>query len=638
VNGDGYSDVIVGAAFYDNGQLDEGAAFVYHGSRNGLAISPSWRAEGQQPASRFGERVATAGDVNGDGFADVIISAYTFDNGETDEGRAFVYLGSVFGLAAAPAWITESDQSNANWGRSLSSAGDVNGDGYSDVIVGAPLYDNAQTDEGGAFVFHGSETGLSTTADWTIESNQTFANLGISVSTAGDVDRDGYSDVIVGSPAYNNGEDDEGRVFVHHGSASGLEENAGWMVESNQTGAAFGFSVATAGDVNGDGHSDVIVGALFYDNGENNEGGAFIYKGSPGGLSLTPGWIGEGDQASASYGNSVATAGDVNGDGYSDIVVGAPLYDNGENDEGRAYIYHGASAGIAFIRSFEIDQSAQYGRSVATAGDVNGDGFSDVIVGANFYGNGQAAEGGAFVYSGNGGSGLNRIPSQWRRDDSAPIGVLGRSDSPNEFILKALGRNAAGRDRVRLQAEVKPFGVPFDGTGLVSGPAFDTGTPGGAGSVVLLSILTSNLAPDQLYHWRVRILGQSPFAPRTPWLWLAMNGLREADLRTDFDPTAVKDGSPAPVQGRFLGPSAPNPFGVTTELPYTLPERGRVRLGVFDVHGRQVARIADEIQAPGRHRVHWNGRGDGHSLPAGVYFLRLEFGGTIETQKLVLVP
>ena len=119
--------------------------------------------------------MATAGDVNGDGYADVIVGAPNYDNGQTDEGRAFVYHGSASGLSTTANWTAESDQASAYFGYSVATAGDVNGDGYADVIVGAPNYDNGQTDEGRAFVYHGSASGLSTTANWTAESDQASA-------------------------------------------------------------------------------------------------------------------------------------------------------------------------------------------------------------------------------------------------------------------------------------------------------------------------------------------------------------------------------------------------------------------------------------------------------------------------------
>jgi hypothetical protein len=199
-------------------------------------------------------------------------------------------------LSTTPNWTAESNQVNAQFGYSVSSAGDVNGDGFSDVIVGAPLFDSPELNEGRVFVYHGSATGLSTTPSWTAESNQAGAQFGYSVSSAGDVNGDGFSDVIVGAPEFDSPEANEGRVFVYHGSATGLSTTPSWTAESNQAGARFGWSVSSAGDVNGDGFSDVIVGAHRFDNPELDEGRVFVYHGSATGLSTTPNWTAESNQ------------------------------------------------------------------------------------------------------------------------------------------------------------------------------------------------------------------------------------------------------------------------------------------------------------------------------------------------------
>jgi hypothetical protein len=399
-NGDGYSDVIIGANAYDNGSTNEGMAFVYYGSSKGLSTTADWTAESNQIDAYFGCSVSTAGDVNGDGYADVIIGSHLYDNGETDEGMAFVYYGSSSGLSTIADWTVEGNQADALFGKWVSTAGDVNGDGYSDVIVGSHLYDNGETDEGMAFVYHGSSSGLSTIADWTAESDQVDAYFGCSVSTAGDINGDGYSDVIVGADYYDNGESAEGRAFVYNGSSSGLSTSADWTAESNLAGARFGYSVCTAGDVNGDGYSDVIVGAPYFN---PHEGTAFVYFGSSFGLSLSDNWTVEGDQADMYFSYSVSTSGDVNGDGYSDIIIGSHLYDNGETDEGMAFVYHGSSSGLSTSADWTAESNqdeASFGHSLSLAGDVNGDGYSDVIVGAYRYDNGESNEGMAFIYSG----------------------------------------------------------------------------------------------------------------------------------------------------------------------------------------------------------------------------------------------
>ena len=402
VNGDGYSDVIVGAIEYDNGATS-GKVYVYFGSATGLSATPAWTMESDQADAFFGCSVSSAGDVNGDGYSDVIVGASNYSNGQAGEGRAYVFLGSVSGLSATPAWTAESDQSDAAFGGSVASAGDINDDGYSDVIVGAFNYSSGQAGEGRAYVFLGSASGLSATPAWTAESDQSDAAFGGSVASAGDINDDGYSDVIVGAFNYSSGQAGEGRAYVFLGSASGLSATPAWTAESDQIGAKFGDSVASAGDVNGDGYSDVIAGASNYSNGQLGEGRAYVFLGSASGLSVTPGWTAESDQEYAFCGYSVASAGDINSDGYSDIIVSAWKFTNGQINEGRVYVYNGSSSGLSATPAWtaESDQAeSRFGNSVASAGDVNGDGCADVIVGADCYDNAEENEGRAFAYYG----------------------------------------------------------------------------------------------------------------------------------------------------------------------------------------------------------------------------------------------
>ncbi|MDP2314600.1 MAG: FG-GAP-like repeat-containing protein [Pseudomonadota bacterium] len=342
VNKDGFDDVVVGAWLYDATHSNAGRAWLYLGSAAGLATSATWTAQVAQHNACFGYSVASAGDVNGDGFDDVVVGAPVYDNGEGDEGMSFVYLGGTTGLSASPAWTAESNQGGAYFGQSVATAGDVNGDGFDDVIVGAQFYDGALQDQGRAFVYLGSSAGLGATAAWYGEQAQGNERFGESVASAGDVNGDGFDDVIVGAWAYtapNRG--GQGRAVVYMGAATGLATTASWQVVGNQSSAGMGYSAGSAGDVNGDGYGDVIVGADGYDNGETNEGRAFVYFGAAAGLPTTASWTAESNQAGAQFGNSVASAGDVNGDGAADILVGAPAYDGGATDEGRAYLYLG---------------------------------------------------------------------------------------------------------------------------------------------------------------------------------------------------------------------------------------------------------------------------------------------------------
>jgi hypothetical protein len=403
VNGDGYSDVVIGARFLSNGQPAEGRAYVYLGSNIGLASGPDWLVESNQDSAYFGYSVATAGDVDDDGFDDVLVGAYEYTNGEEAEGAAFLYSGSPDQLSVTPAWSFEGNQPGAWTGISVATAGDVNGDRYSDVLVGAAAFDNGEASEGRALLFLGSKGGLGTTPAWSAEGHQSYAFFGISLGTAGDVNGDGYDDVLIGSALYDNGENNEGRAFLYLGSASGLSATPAWTAESNQAEARFGWSVGTAGDINGDGYADVIIGALEHDGNMMDEGRAFVFHGSATGLAPLPNWIAMGDQAGANFGYPVATAGDVNGDGFADVVIGAYLYDRGQTDEGAVFLYLGSATGLTGSAEWTADGNqsrCEFGLSTATAGDVNGDGVSDLVVGAPAHDNGQINEGRVVVYHG----------------------------------------------------------------------------------------------------------------------------------------------------------------------------------------------------------------------------------------------
>jgi len=534
VNGDGYADVLVGAPAYDSGQTDEGRAFMYLGSAGGLGTAPAWSAESNQPGAVFGFSVSSAGDVNGDGYADVAVGAYAFDAGQSDEGRAFAYLGSAGGLGLTPAWTAEGNQVSAWFGNSVGAAGDVNGDGYSDVIVGAENYDNGESEEGRAFVYLGSAGGLGLTPAWTAENNRGGSRFGYSVATAGDVDGDGYSDVIVGAPFLDTFiETSVGEASVYLGSAGGLANLPAWSVQGSLSYFNLGFSVATAGDVNGDGYSDVIVGEPGLENGQFqiNEGGALVYLGSVGGLASTAAWTAESDQGYAYLGWSVSPAGDVNGDGFSDVMVGAPYFDGGQTDEGMARVFLGSASGLGLAPAWtaESDQAfANLGYSAAAAGDVNGDGYSDLLVGAPNFTNGQASEGRAFMSYGNGGRGLAVRPQQRRADNAAPIAPGLHARTPGSFRLAALGHGPGGRSPVRLEWEVKARGLFFDGSGTERGTSWtDSGVAGAS-----LNEMMSGLEPAA-YHWRVRLIYRptaSPFLPASRWFSVPVNGALETDV------------------------------------------------------------------------------------------------------------
>jgi len=178
------------------------------------------------------------------------------------------------------------------------------------------------------------------TGTWSDQGETGVDFFGGSVASAGDVNGDGYADIIVGaSNAPGAGTNDTGEAYVYYGSSSGLGTSAVWNVNGEASGDRFGVSVASAGDVNGDGYADVIVGANYNDDGASNAGEAYVYYGSASGLSATPDWSDQGEASGDYFGVSVASAGDVNGDGYADVIVGAYANDDAASNAGEVYVY-----------------------------------------------------------------------------------------------------------------------------------------------------------------------------------------------------------------------------------------------------------------------------------------------------------
>ncbi len=437
VNGDGLDDLII-LSLYDkddrNNSDEASRTYVVFGKINETVVdlstirssSDGFIINGEMSETISGISASSAGDVNGDGLDDLIIGSHWVDlAGNTQVGKSFVVFGKTNTTAinlsditsGTGGFVINGENTNDGSGISVSSAGDVNGDGSDDLIIGAY---GANGFAGKSFVVFGKNDtnaiNLSTiesgTGGFAINNDITAdsdAGAGASVSSAGDVNGDGLDDLIVGAYRAQNS---SGKSFVVFGkkdnrdvvNLSAIESGTGgFVINGENSDDVSGYSVSSAGDVNGDGLDDLIVGAHQADLTNSADAGksyVVFGKANTDAINLssiatgTGGFVINGENAGDKSGYSVSSAGDVNGDGLDDLIVGAYYADSaGKADIGKSFVVFGkadtTTVNLSNITSgtggFVINgenAGDKSGLSVSSAGDVNGDGLDDLIIGA----------------------------------------------------------------------------------------------------------------------------------------------------------------------------------------------------------------------------------------------------------------
>lgn len=365
----------------------EGAVFP-------VTVDPTLRDCAWQPepdadlASSSGTWVSFAGDLNGDGFVELALGARPYSDplGGISTGEAVAFYGSAVGLSSTPAWRAAAVDADAYFSSSLAGGGDFNGDGYSDLLISwLKQSSSVESRPDEVVIFFGGVSGPPMEPGWRISLEPLLSfDSPPMAAQAGDVNGDGFDDVLVGAVVSYYGS-----AHLYLGSAEGPGSTPDWSVSAALDDSPHGSTVAAAGDVNGDGFDDILVGDRFYDpplsqrGAWDDRGAAYLYLGSATGPAPSASWMVTGAKGYGSeqveFGSAVASAGDVNADGFADILVGAP----GNGWYGDVHLYLGSADGPSPIADWVVGGDVRlrgFGSWLRRAGDFDGDGFDDIAI------------------------------------------------------------------------------------------------------------------------------------------------------------------------------------------------------------------------------------------------------------------
>ena len=561
INGDGIDDLIIGAWVADPNGSRSGSSYAVFGSKNGfpatLQLSSldgtnGFRMDGEAAYDYSGNDVSNAGDINGDGIDDLIIGAFGGDPNDDRSGSSYVVFGKrepfvdtlqLSGLDGTNGFKLDGEAIRDYSGMSVSNAGDINGDGIDDLAIGAFLANSSAIESGRSYVVFGSSKGFSSTLQlssldgtngFKLDGELKGDKAGQSVSNAGDINGDGIDDLVVGARWANITGENSGRSYVVFGSRDGfsptlqlssLDGINGFKLDGEAARDYAGFPVSYAGDINGDGIDDLLIGAFGADPNGSRSGSSYAVFGSKNGFPATlqlssldgiNGFRMDGEAASDNSGFSVSNAGDINGDGIDDLVIGAWLADANGNRSGRSYLVFGTRepfvatlqlSSLDGTDGFKLDGEArdQSGTSVSNAGDINGDGIDDLLIGAKSADPNGSASGRTYVVFG-GVTGPGEIP-----DLNLPPGGLNFSD----LMIGSIA--------------TETLVIENSGTGLLElGALSIDGTHAGDFSIEMNSCVGIQLAQGEFCGIDV---GFSPTAP----------GVREATLRAESNALSSPD-------------------------------------------------------------------------------------------------
>jgi len=372
-DGDGRAELAVGLSRFRIGRRAAGRVAVFSFA---TAMKPRLvsSAVGNPVSQRFGARLQPC-DANGDGRADLLVGIPWVSDVQRRIGMVRLFAGSSTGLVWSGAWDDLNTDASGPEQRML--AADFNRDGRDDVAIASGHFDLQAERGAGVWLFPGTPSGPANRFTW-VARFPPSARLQELDLAAADVNGDGWPELLIGMPAEGNG---VLRVFA--GGPGGLAAESVLAVSGETPESAFGAALA-AFDANHDGFMDVVVGAPGQERRRDWPGAAYLYFGSRTGLVHAAAWRASGWRAGAAFGATIAAVGDVNGDGYQDLLIGAPGPARETAIPGRASLWLGASNGLAAAPDWEVTADVDYTRLgfAVAGGDLDGDGLSDLVIGS----------------------------------------------------------------------------------------------------------------------------------------------------------------------------------------------------------------------------------------------------------------
>jgi len=636
---------------------------------------------------QFGASVSELGDQNSDNRWEFLVGSPLYSIGGADRGRVYIWFGNTE-LTLSANW-TYAGQPTEQLGFSVASIGDVNDDGVDDYAAGAPYANNAGAEAGRVYVFFGG-TPLPSTPDLILEGPAPGGRFGWSVSAAGDFNRDGRADLIVGAPYFSQAGAEKGAAYIYYGGSS-IGPDPDLSLVGQIAGDHFGWSVTDCGNFTGTSNECVAIGAPQNTQAGIDAGAAYVFEG---GTSPDTGYehkfTNSGVAPNSLYGFAVRGLGAWYTTGHHDLAIGAPTDNSNGTAAGRIEVFFGgSSAGPTADRYVNGQYGGNYfGFSLADAENLAGSSRPDLVIGAPQHNGDGILAGRAYFYRG-GSSSYNSAASlpdiiyaEGLEPGSLPndrfgYAVSGAGDFDGDgiwdFAIGARDGNSAGNvtaGYVRMYDTsgtvvatfFRGWEAAWTGDGAVALSVEFTAAPAEVTWLtVVRSVLDSGgeiLATATLYE------GEPPMpATGGPVTWdagtwqvedlqAAAAGMAAGGARLAYSIVfALIDGAPQSI-GPLSGPSLtlpatalrpqlqapwPNPCNPAANVRFRAPAGRPVNCSVFDARGRRVAELYRGPATGAWQTVRWNGQSSaGTAVATGLYLVRLVADGQTTTQRLVI--